>query len=120
MIRTEGRRQIAEGRLQLETFFLIARSFHLRSAVIYLLLSAFCLLPSAFRLSAADPEPPFERGLDLIRNELLVARSGIRALSLAAHPDDEDGGTLSYLRRTLGVETHICYSTRGEGGQNES
>jgi LmbE family N-acetylglucosaminyl deacetylase len=69
---------------------------------------------------ASEPEPPFERGLDLIRNELLVARSGIRALSLAAHPDDEDGGTLSYLRRTLGVETHICYTTRGEGGQNES
>lgn len=79
---------------------------------------SLCLCGS--QLFAADPEPPFERGLDLIRNELLVAHSGIRALSLAAHPDDEDGGTLSYLRRTLGVETHICYSTRGEGGQNES
>lgn len=71
-------------------------------------------------LNAGEATPPFERGLDLIRNELLVAKTGIRALSVAAHPDDEDGGTLSYLRRTLGVETHMCLSTRGEGGQNES
>jgi LmbE family N-acetylglucosaminyl deacetylase len=71
-------------------------------------------------LNAGEATPPFERGLDLVRNELLVAKTGIRALSVAAHPDDEDGGTLSYLRRTLGVETHMCLSTRGEGGQNES
>jgi len=74
----------------------------------------------SFTIHAADATPPFERGLDLVRNELQVAKSGIRAMSVAAHPDDEDGGTLSYLRRTLGVETFMCLSTRGEGGQNES
>jgi len=78
------------------------------------------LLLSCAIAIAADAEPPFERGLDLIRNELLVAKTGIRALSVAAHPDDEDGGTLSYLRRALGVETHMCLATRGEGGQNEN
>src|SRR6266481_4452844 len=66
---------------------------------------------------AADPS--FERGADLIRNELRAAASGIRALAVAAHPDDEDGATLSFLRRA-GVETHICFCTRGEGGQNEA
>ena len=67
----------------------------------------------------AQTVQPVERGVDLIRTELQVARSGLRALSVAAHPDDEDGATLSYLRRTLGFETHICLATRGEGGQNE-
>ena len=67
-------------------------------------------------LRAADPS--FERGADFIRNELRAAASGIRALALAAHPDDEDGATLSFLRRA-GVETHICFCTRGDGGQNE-
>ena len=72
------------------------------------------------RCSAFAEDAPFETGLELIRNELLCAKTGLRALAVAAHPDDEDGGTLSYLRRTLGVETHICFMTRGEGGQNEA
>jgi hypothetical protein len=40
-------------------------------------------------------------------------------LCLAAHPDDEDGATLSYYRKRFGVRTAILYATRGEGGQNE-
>ena len=85
-------------------------------------LSLIPVLATAATLDApppAFPEPPIERGVDLIQNELHIARAGLRALAVAAHPDDEDGGTLSYLRRTLGVETHIVFSTRGEGGQNE-
>ena len=70
--------------------------------------------------SGQAAEISFGRGLEQIRDELCIARSGLRALDIAAHPDDEDGGTLSYLRRTLGVETHLCQVTRGEGGQNES
>ena len=66
------------------------------------------------------PEPPFERGADLIRLELLAAHTGLCALSVAAHPDDEDGATLAWLRRMGGVEVHLCLATRGEGGQNES
>ncbi|HYF50407.1 MAG TPA: PIG-L family deacetylase [Planctomycetota bacterium] len=79
--------------------------------------SVFAVL--ALSIPAAD-DLPFERGLDLIRNELRLAQTGLRAMAIAAHPDDEDGGTLSYLRRTLGVETHMCLATRGEGGQNEA
>src|SRR3954447_25824118 len=79
---------------------------------------AFASTASTLDTPAPYPEPPIERGLDLIQNELHIARTGLRALAVAAHPDDEDGGTLSYLRRTLGVETHIVFSTRGEGGQN--
>ncbi|HYG76362.1 MAG TPA: PIG-L family deacetylase, partial [Planctomycetota bacterium] len=83
-------------------------------------LQIFSLLLILCSVGRAEEAVPFERGLDLIRNEVRVAKTGIRALSVAGHPDDEDGGTLSYLRRTLGVETHMCLATRGEGGQNEA
>lgn len=70
-------------------------------------------------LTLRGEEPPFERGAVLVRNELRIASTALRALAVAAHPDDEDGATLAYLRQN-GVETHICFSTRGEGGQNEA
>ena len=41
------------------------------------------------------------------------------AMGLSAHPDDEDGSTLAYLRMRLGVKTYSVLFTRGEGGQNE-
>ncbi len=39
-------------------------------------------------------------------------------MCVAAHPDDEDGTTLTVLRRKYGVHTVSLFSTYGEGGQN--
>jgi LmbE family N-acetylglucosaminyl deacetylase len=39
-------------------------------------------------------------------------------MCVAAHPDDEDGTTLTALRRKNGVHTVSLFSTYGEGGQN--
>ncbi len=39
-------------------------------------------------------------------------------MCVAAHPDDEDGTTLTVLRRKHGVHTVSLFSTYGEGGQN--
>lgn len=39
-------------------------------------------------------------------------------MCVAAHPDDEDGATLTVLRRKMGVHTVTLFSTYGEGGQN--
>jgi LmbE family N-acetylglucosaminyl deacetylase len=39
-------------------------------------------------------------------------------MCVAAHPDDEDGSTLTLLRRKYGVHTVSLFSTYGEGGQN--
>lgn len=75
------------------------------------------LLCCAQLFGAADPA--FEHADEYIQHELRAAQTGVRALAVAAHPDDEDGSTLSFLR-ALGCETHICFSTRGEGGQNEA
>jgi LmbE family N-acetylglucosaminyl deacetylase len=39
-------------------------------------------------------------------------------MCVAAHPDDEDGTTLTILRRKHGIHTVSLFSTYGEGGQN--
>ena len=39
-------------------------------------------------------------------------------MCVAAHPDDEDGATLTVLRRKQGAHTLTLFSTNGEGGQN--
>jgi len=41
------------------------------------------------------------------------------ALALAAHPDDEDGGTLALMRQDSLTKTVTLFFTNGEGGQNE-
>ena len=46
-------------------------------------------------------------------------RSQYVAMNLAAHPDDEDGATMHYLRHAKDVVVHSVIFTRGEGGQNE-
>ncbi len=40
-------------------------------------------------------------------------------MNLAAHPDDEDGRTLTYYRRAHDAMAYSVIYTRGEGGQNE-
>ncbi|HEY0759608.1 MAG TPA: PIG-L family deacetylase [Acidisarcina sp.] len=39
-------------------------------------------------------------------------------IAIVAHPDDEDGGTLTYESRGQGVDTTLLTLNRGEGGQN--
>jgi len=40
-------------------------------------------------------------------------------MHIAAHPDDEDGAAIAYLRRHFGAKVYTVFLTRGEGGQNE-
>jgi LmbE family N-acetylglucosaminyl deacetylase len=49
---------------------------------------------------------------------LLDLTSPWTVMCVAAHPDDEDGATLTVLRRKQGVHTVTVFSTYGEGGQN--
>jgi LmbE family N-acetylglucosaminyl deacetylase len=49
---------------------------------------------------------------------LLDLTSPWTVMCVAAHPDDEDGTTLTILRRKYGIHTVSLFSTFGEGGQN--
>lgn len=45
--------------------------------------------------------------------------SPLVVMNLAAHPDDEDGQTLTYYRKAKDAIAYSVIYTRGEGGQNE-
>src|ERR1041385_5230650 len=53
-----------------------------------------------------------------IHQALLDLTSPWTVMCVAAHPDDEDGSTLTILRRKYGMHTVSLFSTFGEGGQN--
>src|SRR4026209_2492146 len=53
-----------------------------------------------------------------LHQALLDLTSPWTAMCVAAPPDDEDGSTLTILRRKYGIHTVSLFSTFGEGGQN--
>ena len=59
-----------------------------------------------------------ERDKAELHQALLDLTSPWTVMCVAAHPDDEDGSTLTILRRKYGIHTVSLFSTFGEGGQN--
>lgn len=53
-----------------------------------------------------------------LHQALLDLTNPLTVMCVAAHPDDEDGTTLTVLRRKYGAHTVSLFSTYGEGGQN--
>src|ERR1044071_9608444 len=53
-----------------------------------------------------------------VHQALLDLTSPWTVMCVAAHPDDEDGSTLTILRRKYGIHPVSLCSTFGEGGQN--
>ncbi len=56
--------------------------------------------------------------VELLQTFLDLKHDGV-VMCISAHPDDEDGSSLSYYRMKYGVKTYSVFLTRGEGGQNE-
>lgn len=61
---------------------------------------------------------PEDRGADGLAQTLKKLNTWASLMMIVAHPDDEDGGMLTYESRGLGTRTAILTLTRGEGGQN--
>lgn len=84
--------------------------------VLALVVCAFLFVGStpslkAFRASAEIRDTELYQALLDLQNPWTV-------MCVAAHPDDEDGASLTLLRRKMGVHTVSLFSTYGEGGQN--
>ena len=75
------------------------------------------LLPPREPRTVALPLPE-DRGAAAFDQALRRLRTTSSAMDIVAHPDDEDGGLLTYLSRGMGVRTILYTLTRGEGGQN--
>ena len=53
-----------------------------------------------------------------LHQALLDMTNSWTVMCIAAHPDDEDGTSLTVMRRKFGAHTVSLFSTFGEGGQN--
>ena len=59
-----------------------------------------------------------DEGSVALWQSLTRLRTRASLMMIVAHPDDEDGGMLTYESRGMGVHTAMLTLTRGEGGQN--
>ena len=57
-------------------------------------------------------------GAPALQQLLLKLRTRASLMMIVAHPDDEDGGLLTYTSRGQGARVATLTLTRGEGGQN--
>ncbi|HSK64763.1 MAG TPA: PIG-L family deacetylase [Pyrinomonadaceae bacterium] len=86
----------------------------------YLSLLLIILLLAQLPIAQAQEDPENTEKFDkpLLHQALLDLSSPWTVMCVAAHPDDEDGSSLTVLRRKYGVHTVSLFSTFGEGGQN--
>src|ERR1700727_2359378 len=70
------------------------------------------------RASVTEDPIPANKGVLALEQGLIKLRTRASLLMIVAHPDDEDGGMLTYESRGQGVRTATLTLTRGEGGQN--
>lgn len=59
-----------------------------------------------------------DRGAIGLAQTLRKLENGVRVLHIAAHPDDEDSGTLTWLARGRGAHLVLLALNRGEAGAN--
>jgi LmbE family N-acetylglucosaminyl deacetylase len=75
--------------------------------------------PIPAKPAAVEAQPlPEDRGANALWQDLKHLRTWASMMMIVAHPDDEDGGMLTYESRGQGVRTSLLTLTRGEGGQN--
>jgi LmbE family N-acetylglucosaminyl deacetylase len=61
---------------------------------------------------------PINHGAPALQQLLVKLRTRASMMMIVAHPDDEDGGFLTYESRGQGARVAMLTLTRGEGGQN--
>jgi len=86
---------------------------HLRAYISLLL----CLV-LLYQQPRAQSETATEVDKAELHQALLDLTNPWTVMCVAAHPDDEDGSTLTVLRRKYGIHSVSLFSTFGEGGQN--
>src|SRR5580698_6481525 len=70
------------------------------------------------RPSVVVREIPANEGSTALWQSLVKLRTRASLMLIVAHPDDEDGGMLTYEARGQGAHVAMLTLTRGEGEQN--
>jgi LmbE family N-acetylglucosaminyl deacetylase len=86
----------------------------LRVRVLPVLLASVAIVS----LKALDLPLTADRGAAGAWQKIQKAGTFASAMHITAHPDDEDGGMLTWLSRGLGARTSLLTLTRGEAGDN--
>src|SRR3954469_12656698 len=73
---------------------------------------------SSIRPALEDREIPINQGSAALWQLLKKLQTRASLLMITAHPDDEDGGTLTYESRGRGTRVALLTLNRGEGGAN--
>src|SRR3984893_17474386 len=68
--------------------------------------------------SATAQEIPVNKGSAALWQSLKKLHTRASLIMITAHPDDEDGGMLTYESRGLGTRVALLTLNRGEGGAN--
>jgi LmbE family N-acetylglucosaminyl deacetylase len=76
--------------------------------------------PSATAIAATPNYQPLriDRGAAALQQSLRKLNTRASLMMITAHPDDEDGGMLTYESRGQGARVALLTLNRGEGGQN--
>src|SRR5215813_380956 len=94
----------------------------MKSTIVGLLLAAttFAQLPYSTSIQPAvvDREIAVNRGSPALWQSLKKLHTRASLIMITAHPDDEDGGMLTYHSRGKGTRVALLTLNRGEGGAN--
>src|SRR5580698_3397826 len=76
--------------------------------------------PIASSIAATPDYQPLgvDRGASALQQSLRKLGTRASLMMIVAHPDDEDGGMLTYESRGQGARVAMLTLNRGEGGQN--
>jgi LmbE family N-acetylglucosaminyl deacetylase len=76
--------------------------------------------PTATSITATPDYQPLriDRGSSALQQSLRKLNTRASLMMITAHPDDEDGGMLTYESRGQGARVALLTLNRGEGGQN--
>src|SRR5450759_2009622 len=82
--------------------------------------SVFAQAPydTSIRPSIAAQDVPANRGSAALWQSLKKLHTRASLIMITAHPDDEDGGMLTYESRGQGARVTLLTLNRGEGGAN--
>ena len=83
-----------------------------------LLLTAQTPYSTSITPSSVAQEIPANRGAAAVWQSLKKLRTRASLIMITAHPDDEDGGMLTYESRGRGTRVAMLTLNRGEGGAN--
>src|SRR5271156_3867434 len=81
---------------------------------------SFAQTPTATTIAATTDYQPLrvDRGASALQQSLRKLATRASLMMIVAHPDDEDGGMLTYESRGQGARVGLLTLNRGEGGQN--